>query len=207
MQLLLIRHALPVRRERADGPADPELSEAGRAQAIFLAGYLASEPLTAIYSSPLLRAKQTAAPLVEGSNLPVEIIDGLAEFDRGSASYVPAEELKAANGQQWQDLLAGRHALHGFAGVEAFRATVLASMEHIITANLGGVVAVICHAGVIGSYLAHVLGIELVGPSFFAPNYTSISRVMASRRGGRSVFTMNETSHLRGTGLPTGLYD
>lgn len=207
MQLLLIRHALPVRRERVEGPADPELSEAGHAQVQHLARYLASEPLTALYSSPLRRAKQTAAPLAQERDLPLQVLDGLAEFDRGSASYIPAEELKAANGQQWKDLLAGRHDHEGFAGADHFRALVLASMEDIITSNEGGVVAVVCHAGVIGSYLAHILGITLVGPSFFAPNYTSISRVMASRKGNRSLFTMNETSHLRGTGLPTGLYD
>lgn len=205
--MLLIRHALPVRRERKDGPADPELSEAGHAQARHLAGYLASEPLTAVYSSPMLRAKQTAAPLVEGTGLAVTIIDGLAEFDRGADQYIPAEELKAANGQQWKDLLAGRHKHEGFAGVEDFHAGVLTSMEHIVATNEGGVVAVFCHAGVIGSYLAHVLGIDLVGPSFFSPNYTSISRLMASRKGTRTLYTMNETSHLRGTGLPTGLYD
>ncbi|MEP7115606.1 MAG: histidine phosphatase family protein, partial [Ilumatobacteraceae bacterium] len=45
MELLLIRHALPVRRELVDGPADPELSADGRAQAEHLATYLSSEHL------------------------------------------------------------------------------------------------------------------------------------------------------------------
>src|SRR5262249_23634637 len=56
MELLLIRHALPVRRELVEGPADPELSEAGLAQAERLADYLADETLHAIYVSPLRRA-------------------------------------------------------------------------------------------------------------------------------------------------------
>lgn len=42
MELLLIRHALPVRRELEQGIADPELSEAGLAQAERLADYLTS---------------------------------------------------------------------------------------------------------------------------------------------------------------------
>ena len=66
MELLLIRHALPVRRELVDGPADPELSVAGRAQAEHLATYLSSEHLDAIYASPLLRACQTAAAVAAG---------------------------------------------------------------------------------------------------------------------------------------------
>jgi probable phosphoglycerate mutase len=44
-----------------------------------------------------------------------------------------------------------------------------------------------------------------VGPGFFYPNYTSIHRVAASRSGVRSIVTVNETAHLRGTGLPIGL--
>jgi probable phosphoglycerate mutase len=44
-----------------------------------------------------------------------------------------------------------------------------------------------------------------VGKGFFYPNYTSIHRIAASRGGHRSIVTVNETAHLRGTGLPMGL--
>src|SRR3954470_8366154 len=64
VELLLVRHALPVRREMEIGAADPELSENGQAQAALLAESLAAEaPLDALYSSPLQRARQTAAPI------------------------------------------------------------------------------------------------------------------------------------------------
>ena len=66
MELLLIRHGLPVRRELEIGAADPELSEAGHAQAGHLAEYLAAEaPLDALYASTLNRARQTADPIAE----------------------------------------------------------------------------------------------------------------------------------------------
>lgn len=57
MELLLIRHALPIRRVDVDGPADPVLSDLGVQQAIHLAEYLAAETLQAVYSSPLKRAR------------------------------------------------------------------------------------------------------------------------------------------------------
>ena len=41
---------------------------------------------------------------------------------------------------------------------------------------------------------------------FFYPNYTSINRIAAARGGERSIVTLNETSHLRGTGLPIGVF-
>ena len=40
---------------------------------------------------------------------------------------------------------------------------------------------------------------------FRSPNYTSINRVAASSSGHRSIVTLNETSHLRGTGLVMGV--
>jgi broad specificity phosphatase PhoE len=54
MELILIRHALPLRVEREDGsPADPGLSEKGIEQAAKLARWMESEKLDAIYSSPM----------------------------------------------------------------------------------------------------------------------------------------------------------
>ncbi len=204
MELLLIRHALPIRRELEEGAADPELSEAGQAQATHLAEYLSSEELHAIYASPMKRAQQTAAPLAARFKLPVALIDGVAEFDRNSSEYVPVEELKAANDPRWQQMLdnswEGRDETQ-----EEFGRRVYLALEAIITAHTGHNVAVVCHGGVINSYLARVLGTpESTG--FFYPNYTSIHRVVAARTGQRQILTINETAHLRGTGLPIGLY-
>ena len=204
MELLLIRHALPVRRELTEGVADPELSEAGVAQALHLAEYLASEELHAIYASPLKRAQQTAAPIAERFQLEVTLVDGVAEFDRNSSEYVPVEELKATNDPRWQELIDNRWDRRDETQ-EQFTDRVFNAMEAIIEAHTGHNVAVVCHGGVINSYLARILGTaETAG--FFYPNYTSIHRVVAARTGQRQIITINETAHLRGTGLPIGLY-
>ena len=76
----------------------------------------------------------------------------------------------------------------------------------MIDAHAGDTIIVVCHGGVINLVLARVLGIVNDGPGFFYPNYTSIHRVAASRSGVRSVVTINETSHLRHTGLPMGIF-
>ena len=202
--MLLIRHALPIRRELTEGVADPELSEAGVAQALHLAEYLASEELHAIYASPLKRAQQTAAPLAERFRLEVTLVDGVAEFDRNSSEYVPVEELKATNDPRWQELIDNRWDGRDETQ-EQFTDRVFNAMEAIIEAHTGHNVAVVCHGGVINSYLARILGTaETAG--FFYPNYTSIHRVVAARTGQRQIVTINETAHLRGTGLPIGLY-
>jgi probable phosphoglycerate mutase len=203
MELLLIRHALPVRRELENGPADPELSPEGRAQAEHLAQYLASETVHAVYSSPLRRARETAEPTATLQGVAIGERDGVAEWDRNSPEYIPVEELKATNDPRWQAMLNGEW--ESDETEDEFRARVIETVEEVIAAHPGQRIAVVCHGGVINCYLAHVLGLENVTIGFFYPNYTSIHRVAASSGGHRSVVTINETGHLRGTGLPMGL--
>jgi probable phosphoglycerate mutase len=59
---------------------------------------------------------------------------------------------------------------------------------------------------VIGSSVSHVVGWGPDTRGFFAPNNPSLHRVAAASSGERSVVTLNETSHLRGSGLPMGLF-
>ena len=59
------------------------LTANGRAQAIALAEQLATEPLTAIYASPILRAQETAQLIGERLGVPVYTSDALREFDCG----------------------------------------------------------------------------------------------------------------------------
>jgi probable phosphoglycerate mutase len=204
MELLLIRHALPVRRELVVGAADPELSPAGRAQAHHLAEYLAAERLDAVYCSPLRRAVETGIPVAARQGVEPIVVDDVAEWDRMSPEYVPVEELKAAADQRWRDLVDG--VWTSDEGPDVFRDRVLAAIERLVGAHSGGRIAVVCHGGVINTYLAAVLGLDPARPGFFYPNYTSIHRVMAAGTGQRSILTINETSHLRGTGLPIGLH-
>lgn len=204
MELLLIRHGLPVRRELEAGAADPELSEAGHAQAQHLADYLGSEDLDAVYASPLRRAYQTAQPLAARQGHEIVVVDEVAEWDRNSSEYVPIEELKAANDPRWQAMLRGEWNVHDETP-EEFNGRVVGVVEQLIDDHSGHRIAVVCHGGVINGYLAHVLGLQ-GHQQFFYPNYTSIHRVAAARSGERSIITVNETSHLRSTGLPMGLF-
>ena len=204
MELLLVRHALPIRRELVDGPADPELSADGHAQAEHLATYLSSEHLDAIYASPLRRARQTAEAVAARHSLDVQVSDGVAEFDRLSNDYIPTEELKAANDPRYHAMINGEWDTDEETSDE-FRARAVQTIEELIEGHPAQRIAVVCHGGVINGYIGHVLG--LTGSrGFFYPNYTSINRIAAARGGTRTVITINETSHLRGTGLPMGLF-
>ena len=198
MELIFVRHGLPFRIENAEGAADPELDRVGHGQADLMAAYLAAEPIHAIVASPMRRAQQTAVPLADRLGLTIATDDRLAEHDRHDSTYIPMEELKAANDPRWQAMVKGEWQRDTDPYV--FQADVVAAIDEIVGSNPGRRVAVVCHGGVINAYVAHILGIDNpVG--FFYPEYTSINRVMAASTGERSVRSLNETSHLRGSEL------
>ena len=197
MELLLVRHGRPERLELADGQADPPLSPLGQRQAEAAGEYLSGEPIDAVWSSPMRRARQTADVIAARLGLPVEVHDGLAESDRGSASYIPMEELRADDDERWHAVVERiRNRTTCTPEELEFRSVVVAAVEEIIAANPGRRVVAVCHAGVINAYFGAITDIGRA--LWFDPNYTSINRVLASRRGDRGIGSLNEVPHLRG---------
>jgi 2,3-bisphosphoglycerate-dependent phosphoglycerate mutase len=196
MELLLVRHAQPVRVEEGtvDGAADPELSAAGRVQAERLAAWLTVDAPDAVLTSPLRRARETAAPLADALGCSAEIVDGLAEYDAAAGEYIPIEDSRATKDERWYATIEGRWADVGGVDPHEFQAQVVPAMESLIARFPARRVAVFTHGGVLNVYLAHVLGLDAA--LWFHPEYTSLSRVHAARTGQRSVATLNETAHL-----------
>src|SRR3984957_7758 len=119
MQLLLVRHALPLRSEAGQG-SDPDLSEEGRAQIARLPEALARFPISRVVSSPQRRAIQTGEPVAAARGLPVEIDDRFAEYDRDLPRYIPVEQIRDENPQEWARMAEGR--LPSAVDEDAFRA-------------------------------------------------------------------------------------
>jgi probable phosphoglycerate mutase len=203
MELLIIRHALPVTvvNTATGEEADPRLSDLGLRQAEALADWLTDGPtseagIDAVYASPKARARETVAPLARRLGLEVAIEPLVTEYDEGEVEYVPMERLKAMGDPRWDQIMAG----DDISDPEAFRDQVVAGMDRIIAANPGRTVAVGCHGGVVSAYLSHVLGIDSV--MFYEARYTSISRVAASSSGHRTMRSVNELGHLQVAGVP-----
>jgi broad specificity phosphatase PhoE len=150
--------------------------------------------VSALYTSPSLRARQTAAPLERHLATTAEVEDDLAEFDSGDSSYVPVEELKAAGDPRWTALLHGDLYSTDVDPV-AFRRRVVDAVERIVARHPGGRAVLVTHAGVINAAAGAVLGQSRT--IWFAPDYCSLSRLAAARDGRRSVVSLNETGHVR----------
>jgi probable phosphoglycerate mutase len=194
VELILIRHALPLRVEAVDGPADPPLAPLGFSQADALAGIVQPDEYDALYVSPLLRARQTADPLATRTGLAPTIADGLAEWDRHSSAYVPLEDLRRESPEVLEAMALGQWDRLGI-DMGAFVERVNDTVDEIAGSHPSQRVAVVCHGGVINAFVSRVLGLS--SPLFFEPGYTSVSRVRVSRAGGRGVLSINETGHLR----------
>jgi broad specificity phosphatase PhoE len=196
MELVLVRHAQPVRVEQGTvaGPADPGLSDTGHAQAARLADWLAAEPIDAVLTSPLRRARETAAPLAATLGVGAEVVDGVAEYDASAGEYIPIEELREAKDERWYATIEGRWADVGGVDPREFQRQVVPAVEELVERFAGQRVVVVTHGGVLNVFLAHVVGTEHL--LWFHPEYTSISRVVAARTGQRSLATLNETAHL-----------
>lgn len=190
MDLVLVRHGRPYRIEDAPTAVDPDLTDLGHLQAEAAARWLAEEQIDAIYTSPMARARQTAAPLEKALGMTAVVADGVQEYDADSKEYIPIEDLKADR-ERWRHFVA----THVQQDRSAFGDTVVSTLEEIVAGHRGQRVAVVCHGGVINMWAAHVLSRPL--ELFFEPHYTSINRFLAASSGERSIVSLNEVGHLR----------
>jgi probable phosphoglycerate mutase len=202
-ELLLVRHGQQLaptglRPTRAQW-TDPPLSELGRRQAEVLGDALASEPIAAVYASPLQRAKDTGAAIAARHGLEVVVLDELREVEvfrevpegERVADVLPAVLLRGASERfvherRW-DVYPWSES-----GAE-LRRRVVGALEGILAVHGGERVVVACHGGVINAYVGHVLG--LAEDMFFRPGHASVSRLRHGE-GRRVVHSLNELHHL-----------
>ena len=197
MELIIIRHAQPEAQDLGEvGPADPPLSALGVQQAAATAALLATEGVSHVVTSTMLRAIQTGQPLADLLGITPEAIGDLKESDHQRATYTPAEEMNADH-EVVKEFLTDPMAMFSD-GYETFRERVRSAFDSIVEANRGGRVAVYCHSMVAAVYLQVLLGHD--DPFAVMAGYCGIMRVTASSSGIRTLRSVNETGHLRHLG-------
>jgi broad specificity phosphatase PhoE len=200
-KLILVRHGQSTwnAQGRIQGWADPPLDETGHEQARRLALRLAAEEhgISAIYSSPLLRARQTAEAVGLALELIVQTDDRLKENNIGLLAGLTGEEVE----HQFPEWIAARRASlewvppPGGEDRDAFVKRAVAAMCDIVTHHPEQTVAIVSHVGTLGVYLAHLLEMPIRRSLPFQFDNASLSVVKVSERRVR-LFKLNDTAHL-----------
>jgi probable phosphomutase (TIGR03848 family) len=202
--LLLIRHGhTPTAGKVLTGwERGVHLTEAGRAQADSLVGRLEGVPLAAIYSSPLERCRETAAPLAASRGLAVRARRGLIETGYGEWTGRSIRQLKRT--ALWRTLQRSPSAVR-FPGGESLRDVQARGVDAalaIAAEHPGKTVALVTHADVVRLILAHFAGMH---PDLFerlTVEPGSISAVALGGDGAVRVVKVNDTGGLRSLAPP-----
>ena len=191
--VLLVRHALTattgaVLPGRAPGL---HLSDEGRRQADAAARRLASLPkITALYASPLERARETAAAIGRTRGLAVRVERGLSELDVGA--WTGRSLKRVARRPEWR--VVQRHPSgFRFPGGESFtemQARIVSALARLVERHAGAVLVAVSHADPIKAAVAHALGAHVDLFQRIAIGPASITAI-AYRLEGPLVLTIN----------------
>lgn len=197
MELWLVRHGESTwnSARRFQGAHDAPLSARGRAQAEALAARLGGTRFDALYTSPLSRARDTAAPCARILGVAPRAVEDLREIGLGAWEGETVEAVLARDGnayQRWLDTPVD-HPPPGGEALPALAARVGRALAALADRHAEERVLVVSHGGAIGSVLCGWLGQPLNTIWSLRLANASITRVTLP--GGR-VLGVNEVAHL-----------
>jgi len=198
--ILLVRHGEC--RGNVDGlfrgRVDFPLNETGLLQAEEVAGALASYRPEAVFSSPLLRALQTAESITAASSSHLFIEDGFNNICLGTWEGRPKKEIAALFPEMWRTWLENPEAL-SVEGAESLNDVLVRSkksLDRIVAEYQGKTVVAVTHRTVVKPLLAGCLGIP--SPYFWKTHMdtAAYSVLHFDDLHGYSLFCLNQTNHL-----------
>jgi broad specificity phosphatase PhoE len=163
-RLLLVRHGATAATEedRFSGSTGAELSERGRWQVMRLGERLSRQNITAIYSSPLSRALETARIIASHCRVEPVMRDGLREIGHGHWEGMRREDVEQQFGAEYAAWEADPFTFapaDGESGV-AVLARALPVMREIVTAHPGGQLLVVSHKATLRLLLSSLLAFD-----------------------------------------------
>jgi broad specificity phosphatase PhoE len=202
-KLFLVRHGQSAGNAegRFGGHGPTPLSPLGEEQARKTAQILAAEGITAIYSSDLLRAVQTALPLSELLRIPLNKTAAFRERHVGVLEGLTFDESKAEHPQDYYALV-NRNIHHVITEGESYRdllRRITLELRNILREHTGGRIAIYSHTGAICFMTLHLIGAihrNTRTTPWIVTSNCGINRFEI--RGARNVrvLALNDTRHL-----------
>ena len=208
-RLVLVRHGRTASNAagRIQGRADVPLDPTGLDEAHAVARALRRFDATMLYTSPLSRARETAAIIGRELELAPQIWSDLTEYAFGLMSERNLEDLATVNHSLYTELDAWLEAgrddpmlrpeIPDAEPLGAFAARIAAFWDHVETAHRGGTAIAVTHGGVLRGMFTLAAGGDLRRHSPFWADNCSIS-VLDFYGGAVVVRLFNDTGHLGG---------
>ena len=201
LRLLLVRHAETAwnRERRYQGRTDTPLSEAGLVQAEQAGRAMAASGLTAVYSSPLRRARETAAAIARPHGLDVRVTEAFGEIHFGRWEGLTLDEARALDPAFYDEWLSAPHSLvpPGGEALNDLRARALAGLESLRGEHGDATVCLVTHSMVARVLILEALGLPLDRMWSVAVSATGISE-LEFRPDWTALHRMNTRMHLEG---------
>ena len=202
-KLFLVRHGQSAGNAegRFGGHGPTPLSPLGEEQAQKTARVLAREGVTAIYSSDLPRAVQTATPLAELLEIPVIHTRAFRERHVGVLEGLTFDESKAEHPRDYYALV-NRNIHHVITEGESYRdllRRVTTELKAILRENAGGKIAIYSHTGAICFMTLHLMGAihrDTRTTPWIVTSNCGINRFEIRALRNVRVLALNDTRHL-----------
>jgi probable phosphoglycerate mutase len=201
MILYLVRHGESAfnAEGRIQGQLDPPLSPLGLRQSQALASALAGQKIGVVYSSPLLRAMQTAAPLAKALGLVPQTDNRLLELNAGvfqGLTWAEINQRLPAEGNAWKSQNPDYRIPTGESRRDLMHRGQ-AALEAIREAGHSPAV-IVAHGGLLTAALKALLGVPAERNPFTLYN-ASISQV--DWQSQFKLITLNQLDHLQAAGV------
>ena len=201
--VLLIRHGQSEgnAERRFGGHTATPLSPRGRKQAQATAHALKDDSLTAIYSSDLARAVETARPLAALTGLPINATEAFRERSVGVMEGLTFEDAAQLHPDEYAALLRRdfEHVLNGGESYRQLLDRARNKLDAVIEEHKGGRIAVFSHTGTICILALHLMGAldaPELKPVWISSGNCGITKFELRFDGFVRVLAVNDTRHL-----------
>ncbi len=196
---LLVRHAITdfVDIAIAGRMANVHLNSQGIDQAEALARRFIAAPIRAIVSSPLERARETAAPLSRRLRMKIRVSELINEVDFGEWTGCRIDTLVGLKEWQKFNLFRSGARIPGGESMAEVQKRVVAQFEDLRTEFKEGAVALVTHGDVIRVAVAYYAGIPLDLFTRITVDPASITAVSVNEHGA-GILRLNDTGDFSG---------
>ena len=198
--IYLVRHGQTAwnKEEIFRGRTDVPLDEVGLREAVLAGEYFKEVEVHGIYSSPLIRAWETAKKIAQFHNLSVQPLNGIIDMSFGRWEGHSLLEVEKNDGdlhRQWREepqLVR----LPGGESLEEIRVRSMSALEEVIQLHPGKTIVLVSHRVVNKVLICGILGLDNSHFWQITQDPTAINLIQY-KKGKYILSFMNETCHLK----------